>query len=352
MNHKIPLIEQSHLKERGFFYVGGEIVGEEGNHFLCNQMFVEAYVPCEQLHEYPIILFHGAGQTNMNWLITPDARMGWADYFLRKGYCVYLVEQPARGRSAYHPEVNGPTTHHSLEVLENRFVSDQGRWPQAKKHTQFPFDSLSWGDETLRQFFAAQVEYLPDNREVQKLVLNAGRQLLQMTGPAILLTHSQAGPFGWLLADDQPELVKGIVALEPSGPPFTVDPSSGKARNYGITDLPMHFEPQVDAPDTFELVRLPAPSAELRDGWMMKEPARKLPRLQGIPILLLVSESSYHAGYDHLTSRFLEQAGVDHDFVRLENVGIHGNGHMMMLEKNNLEIAEWIANWLAEKNIG
>lgn len=63
----------------------------------------------------------------------------------------------------------------------------------------------------------------------------------------------------------------------------------------------------------------------------------------------MVSESSYHAGYDHLTSKVLEQSGVEHDFVRLENIGIHGNGHMMMLEKNNLEIAQWIAGWLEKK---
>ena len=62
--------------------------------------------------------------------------------------------------------------------------------------------------------------------------------------------------------------------------------------------------------------------------------------------MLVTSEASYHAAYDHCTARYLVQAGVTVDFVRLETRGIHGNGHMMMLEKNNLQISQLIAAWL------
>ena len=72
--------------------------------------------------------------------------------------------------------------------------------------------------------------------------------------------------------------------------------------------------------------------------------------MKGIPILIVVSEASYHAPYDHCTAKFLTQAGVPNTFVRLESIGIHGNGHMMMLEKNNLEIATFLINW-AQSNI-
>jgi hypothetical protein len=71
-----------------------------------------------------------------------------------------------------------------------------------------------------------------------------------------------------------------------------------------------------------------------------------MPTLAGIPILILAAESSYHAMYDHCTSKYLAQAGVPNTYVRLEDVGIRGNGHMMMLEKNNLEIAGFIAQWI------
>jgi len=81
--------------------------------------------------------------------------------------------------------------------------------------------------------------------------------------------------------------------------------------------------------------------------FLQAEPARQLTNLRGIPILILVSEASYHAPYDHCTARFLEQAGVKNSFVRLTDHGIRGNGHMMMLEKNNLEIAAFLRRWEA-----
>jgi pimeloyl-ACP methyl ester carboxylesterase len=84
-------------------------------------------------------------------------------------------------------------------------------------------------------------------------------------------------------------------------------------------------------------------------GWLQAEPARRLVNLAGIPILLLTAEASYHAPYDHLTSKYLRQAGVEHDFVRLPDVGIRGNAHMMMLEKNNLEIAAFLRQWLEKR---
>jgi pimeloyl-ACP methyl ester carboxylesterase len=83
---------------------------------------------------------------------------------------------------------------------------------------------------------------------------------------------------------------------------------------------------------------------------LQAEPARKLAALQGIPVMIFAAESSYHAQYDHCTAKFLNQAGVKTDFVRLEEAGIRGNGHMVMIEKNNLEVAALIARWL-EKNV-
>jgi len=61
----------------------------------------------------------------------------------------------------------------------------------------------------------------------------------------------------------------------------------------------------------------------------------------------VTSESSYHAPYDHCTSKYLAQAGVANTFWRLEEQGIHGNGHMMMIEKNSLEVAALLQKWLA-----
>lgn len=80
--------------------------------------------------------------------------------------------------------------------------------------------------------------------------------------------------------------------------------------------------------------------------WLQKAPARRLANLSRIPVVILTGEASYHAPFDHCTARYLEQAGVPTTFIRLSDRGIRGNGHMMMLERNNLEIAALIDAWL------
>jgi len=65
-----------------------------------------------------------------------------------------------------------------------------------------------------------------------------------------------------------------------------------------------------------------------------------------MPILVLTAEASYHAPHDHCTVRYLEHAGVKPTAIRLADLGVRGNSHVMMLEKNNNEIATVIAQWL------
>ena len=59
-----------------------------------------------------------------------------------------------------------------------------------------------------------------------------------------------------------------------------------------------------------------------------------------------MSEASYHAAYDHCTADYLAQAGVRNTMIKLGDAGIHGNGHMMMLEKNSDDIAGVMREWL------
>jgi hypothetical protein len=62
------------------------------------------------------------------------------------------------------------------------------------------------------------------------------------------------------------------------------------------------------------------------------------------------ANGTYHRVYDPCIPRFLKQAGVKADFVRLETVGISGNSHMMMLEKNSDDIITFVVSWL-QKNV-
>ena len=47
----------------------------------------------------------------------------------------------------------------------------------------------------------------------------------------------------------------------------------------------------------------------------------------------------------------IKTAGGSVDLVNLPDIGIKGNSHMLMQEKNNAEIAEVIQKWLASKGM-
>jgi pimeloyl-ACP methyl ester carboxylesterase len=176
----------------------------------------------------------------------------------------------------------------------------------------------------------------------------------------VYLTHSQSGPFGWKLADTFPELIKAVVAVEPNGPPFydVVFPGGdpwyefkpGTARPQGLTREALQFDPP-PGPEGFAPVRAAASgNPDLVQGWLQPEPARKLPRLAQVPVMILTGQASYRATYDQCTSAFLTQAGVANTHIRLEDAGVFGNSHMMMLELNNADSAKVIINWL-EKTV-
>lgn len=349
------------IAEQGQFFVGGQYAQTKGGQIMTGQMYVQYQVPQDRRHRYPLVMWHGGGQTGTNFLGTPDGRKGWAQYFLEQGYAVYVVDQPGRARSGFFTEVYGETRRPTTGAMSRRFTAPESQpdYPQAKLHAQWPGKGVP-GDPVFDQFFASQVEDIRDVSVIERLNREAGVALLDKIGAAIVLTHSQSGPFGWGVADARPKLVKGIISVEPNGPPFhdvafTGPPDWFKdgavSRPWGITRGPLTYSPPAAGPKDLKMKReAEATGPGLARCWQQGGPVRELPNLRGIPILIVVSEASYHAPYDHCTSRYLAQAGVKHDFVRLPEVGIRGNGHMMMLEKNNLDIAAFLDAW-ARKNV-
>ena len=115
----------------------------------------------------------------------------------------------------------------------------------------------------------------------------------------------------------------------------------------------MTFTPQLTDPSLLNLVTIPS-TQEGKESIVLQDDTEartiyKLQNLQNIPVLVEMGEASYHAGFDHATVGFLRQAGVACDFIQLEDIGIRGNGHMQMLELNNLEIAAVLHRWIEQK---
>jgi len=357
---KDPALAPLSIARQGYFFVGGKYSTVKDQQVMSGQFYVEFQIPSKQTHDWPIVMIHGGGQSGTNFTGTPDGREGWAQYFLRQGYAVYVVDQPGRGRAAYLADLYGGVTPPSLDNVQRRFVAPERYrlWPQARLHTQWPGTGAP-GDAVFDQFYASQLPSIQDFTLQQVLNRDAIVALLDRIGPAIVLTHSQSGAFGWPVADRRPDLVKAIVAVEPNGPPFfdvTNVPapewfrdSATQTRPWGVTAVPLSYAPPANNTSDLAILRQEKPDApDLTKCWLQKSPARQLPNLQKIPILIMTAEASYHAPYDHCTVKYLEQAGVHSTWIKLADIGIHGNGHMMMLEKNNLDIAAVISTWLSK----
>src|SRR5215470_19007210 len=97
------------IASQGNFYIGGRYVESNGDQPMVGQAYVQFQIPQDRRHAYPIVMVHGGSQTGSGWISTPDGREGWATYFMRRGYAVYIVDQVARGRSPYVAEVYGQT---------------------------------------------------------------------------------------------------------------------------------------------------------------------------------------------------------------------------------------------------
>jgi pimeloyl-ACP methyl ester carboxylesterase len=344
------------LAEWSFFWVGVERAEiPRGTVINGKQMYVEYQIPARVRHPYPIVLVHGGGGQGTDWMTTPDGRPGWSTLLVQEGYKVYVVDRPGHGRSPFHPDLNGPFPQQNitLDQISGMFTPQRAKRPDptglglAKLHNQWP-GTGEVGAADLAQLVASQGGSYVSNIELTHTAWRErGAELLDKIGPAIIMTHSAGGPFGYLVAEVRPNLVKGIVVVEGAGAPFGQGPQSSR---WGITTIPMTYDPPVKDPSELKSKEMPPPEPGVGPYRIQEEPARKLRNLQGIPIVLVTSEASFASPGAPGALAFLKQAGCTAEELRLAQHGVHGNGHMMMVEKNNREVLQPILDWM-DKNV-
>ena len=364
------------------------------------QMYVEYMIPTQVRHPFPVVLVHGGGGQGTDWMFTPDGRPGWFQYLVQEGYKVYVVDRPGHGRSPIHPDLHGafPPTAMVLESLAGRFTPPSANLQQAANeyqngHNQWPgpgnvgspdLDQLAAG---LGGSFVVQPPPpgaaggrggpggpgggqgaaggraggrggapagppVPSNQQPGQLNVQhaawrqAGADLLDKIGPAIIMTHSAGGPFGLLVAEARPNLVRATVIIEGAGSGF------GGGNRWGMSSIPVTYEPPVNDPAEIKTTYVANPEPGIAGYFLQVEPARKLPNLRNTKVLFVTADSSFASPGNPGGVAFLRQAGVQAEELRLGTIGIKGNGHMMMAEKNSRAVLQPLMDWMNKSVTG
>ena len=148
--------------------------------------------------------------------------------------------------------------------------------------------------------------------------------------------HSAGGPFGWLMADARPELVKAVVSVE------GLPPAMAAAH--------LTFDPPGEP--TSSTCPTSAASSGARSGACRAScrPTRRAGSrtCAGIPIACLHSDDPRFSEISRVAALFLRQAGCTVDDLWLADHGITGNSHFMTLEDNSREVLGVALRWLDE----
>jgi len=305
------------LASQGSFFVGGHDIHSDALSTLpryiprgtitVDQMYVHYQIPATKLHRLPITFIHGCCLTGKTWETTPDGRMGWDEYFLRQGFPVYIVDQADRGRSALNPStINAvktgklPTT----ALPDLFFVGHEAAWQVFRFGPEYPqlFPGLQFPIEAQAEFWKQMVpDWSPSLPDPNPTIADLSELAIRLNG-AILISHSQSGIFPFQTAAVSTKGIAGIIALEPGACP---DPKAD-------------MQPFLHIP----ILVLFGDNVETSPRWG--------PRLKACQAFIQAATV----------------AGVKATLVQLPNIEIQGNSHMLMQDKNNLQVADWLIRWI------
>ncbi len=307
------------IQRQGSFFVGGREVASETLSTLpafapkgtvtVDQVYVHYQVPANAPARPSLTLIHGCCLTGATWETTPDGRMGWDEYFVRKGYATYVVDQAWRGRSAGEYSAINAVRQGSLPAEKLPVVfsaGHEGAWPifrfgtaypQVNPGLQFPLEAQG---EFWKQMVSDSAAALPSpNPTVAGL-----SELAKRLERTVLISHSQSGIYPFQAAARSPQGVAGIVALEPGACPA----ADGDMAPYKAIPILVMF------------------------GDFVPESTWWAPRLASCRAFVAAATA----------------AGGRATLIVLPERGIKGNSHMFMQDRNNLQVADVLLEWVGQ----
>jgi pimeloyl-ACP methyl ester carboxylesterase len=314
---KKPLV----LASQGSFFVGGEKKAMPaaapgrggfggGGDITVNQMYVQYQIPPDGDRHLPVVMVHGCCLSSKTWETTPDGRMGWDEYFVRKGRPVYLADQSSRARSGFDPSailaVRGGTVP-ANQLPGILAASHQTAWTvfrfgptfgQPFPDGQFPIEAV---DELYKQMIPDLNSTLPTPNPTWK---NMAALAVQLKG-AVLMGHSESGFFPEQAALIDPAGIKGMISIEMPCAPMNAAQLSTLAKIPTLVMFGDHLD------------------------------------VQGGP-------ANWNQSYQGCQTfvQQLKSAGGDAEMMYLPQMGIKGNSHMLMQDRNNLDLADLLIAWI------
>jgi pimeloyl-ACP methyl ester carboxylesterase len=293
-------------------------------------MHVAFEAPADPGVSSPVVLVHGGGGQGTDWMAHSDGTPGWADLFVDTGHPAYVVDRVGHGRSTAHPDVSGPVAPpFGYEAARGLFLPLLG---SPGSHSRWEGGADPGG--RLIDRVVASASPMPRESAASQAA-DAARltELLDLIGPAIVVSHSAGAPCVWLAAALRPGAVRAIVAVEPQGPPFSAR-MPGAALVWGITRAALPFDPPANRPEDLE----------------RPYPRRRIPGLEGVPVAVVTSSQSpsFEAAGPEIVA-FLTAVGADAESVRLEDAGVEGNGHGLIFESNSDATFGVALDWLRRR---
>jgi pimeloyl-ACP methyl ester carboxylesterase len=310
------------LAGQGSFFVGGRDVQSDtlstlpayapSGTITVDQVYVRYQIPVDPVRP-PLVLIHGCCLTGKTWETTPDGRMGWDEFFVRRGFPTYVIDQAWRGRSAISPAQIDAVKMGKAEAETLPPVFSAGRepaWAIFRFGPEYPkvFPGMQFPLEAQGEFWKQMVADWSAALPVPNPTVPGLSELAKRLKGAVLVSHSQSGIYPFQTAALDRTGIRALVAIEPAACP---DPAKDDLAPYKDLPILVLFGDYVDASP------------------------RWAPRLKQCRSFVAAANA----------------AGGRAELILLPEIGIHGNSHMLMQDKNSLDIADWLAGWI-EKRAG
>ena len=337
------------IERQGSFFVGGRLVTAAGTYdgttspappnpgqaFWVDQMYVQYQVPVNA-RKLPLILVHGGGGTGRVWESTPDGREGFQTIFLRRGYAVYIVDAPRGGRSGFAGFTGELGRLDEKQQIVPSTTFRPGRelaWTRWRLGPSYPevFPVQAFPMAAVDQFLMHVRPVVSDDPEIVSKALVA---LLERIGPAILVTHSNAGLWGWLAAA-RSDKVRGVVSYEP-GFVFPKDEMPAPVPLFKGTQA---SGSPVSAQEFTNLTKIPVQV-------VFGDNIPKTP----VPDLAIDGRRASVATSTVFADALSKQGGRA-SVLLLPDVGLFGNSHFMYSDLNNVQVADQLSAFLEKHGL-